>query len=67
MLRTGEAVLIHIHVICQDLKGCHLQLLEIISLYYGEAGMRIERCREGCYDLSNLPAAGKKKIKFVCI
>ena len=28
-----------------------------MSLYYGEAGMRIERCREDCYDLSNLQAA----------
>ena len=26
-------------------------------LYYGEAGMRIKRCREDCYDLSNLQAA----------
>ena len=58
MLRTGQAVLIKIHVLCQDLKGYHLQFLEIMSLYYGEAGMRIERCREDCYDLSNLQAAG---------
>ena len=29
-----------------------------MSLYYGEAGMQIERCREDCYDLINLHAAG---------
>ena len=45
MLRTGQAVLIKTHVFCKDLKGYHLQLLEVMSLYYGEAGMRIERCR----------------------
>ena len=50
MLRAGQAVLIKIHVLCQDLKGYHLQFLEVMSLYYGEAGMRIERCREDCYD-----------------
>ena len=50
MLRTGQAVLIKIHVFCQDLKGYHLQLLEVMSLYYGEASMWIERCREDCYD-----------------
>ena len=43
MLRTGQAVLIKIHVFCQDLKGYHLLFLEVTSLYYGEAGMRIER------------------------
>ena len=32
MLRTGQAVLIKIHALCQDLKGYHLQLLEIMSL-----------------------------------
>ena len=31
-----------------------------MSLYYGEAGMQIERCREDCYDLSNLQAAGEQ-------
>ena len=31
-----------------------------MSLYYGEAGMRIERCREDCYDLCNLQAVGEK-------
>ena len=39
-------MLIKIHVFSQDLKGYHLQCLEAMSLYYGEAGMRIERCRE---------------------
>ena len=58
MLRTGQAVLVKIHVFCQDLKGYHLQFLDVMSLYNGEAGMRIERCREDCLDLSNLQAAG---------
>ena len=31
-----------------------------MSLYYGVASMRIERCRENCYDLSNLQAAGEQ-------
>ena len=31
-----------------------------MSLYYGEAGIRIERCSEDCYDLGNLPAAGEQ-------
>ena len=57
MLRTGQAVLIKIHVFCQDLN---LQFLEVMYLYYGEAGIRIERCREDCYDLSNLQAAGEQ-------
>ena len=60
MLRTGQAVLIKIHVFCQDLEGYHLQFLEVMSLYYGEAGMLIERCREDCYDLSILQAAGEQ-------
>ena len=60
MLRTGQAVLIKIHVFCQDLKGCHLQFLQVMSLYYGEAGMPIEMCREDCYDLSNQQAAGEQ-------
>ena len=46
-----------IHVFCQDLKVYHLQFLEVMTLYYGEAGMRIERRREYCYDLCNLQAA----------
>ena len=54
MLRTGQAALIKIHVFYQDLKGYNLQFLQAMSLYIGEAGMRIERCREDCYDLSNL-------------
>ena len=57
MLRTGQAVLIKILVFCQDLKGYHFQFQEVMSLYYGEAGMRIERCIEDCYDLSNLQAS----------
>ena len=52
------AVLIKINVFYQGLKGYNLLFLEVMSLYYGEAGMRIERCREDCYDLSNLLAAG---------
>ena len=60
MVRTGQAVLIKIHVFCQDQKGYHLQFLEVMSLYHREAGMRIERCREDCYDLSNLEAAGEQ-------
>ena len=53
-------MLIKMHVFCQDLKGYHFQFLEVMSLYYGEAGMRIERCREDCYDLGNLQAAGEE-------
>ena len=53
MLRTGQAVLIMIH-------GYILQFLEIIYLYYGDAGMQIERCREDCYDIGNLQAAEEK-------
>ena len=34
-----------IHVFCQDLKVCYLHFLEVMSLYYGEAGMRIKRYR----------------------
>ena len=60
LLRTGEAVLIKIHVFCQDLKGYYLQFFEVMSLYYGEAVMRIERCREYCYDLCNPQALGKQ-------
>ena len=56
MLSAGQAVLIKIHVFCQDLQRYHLQFLEIVTLYNGEAGMWIERCREECYDLSNLQA-----------
>ena len=63
MLRTGQAELIKIHVFCQDLKGYHLQFLKEMSLCYGEAGMRIERCREDCYDISNLQAAGEQLSK----
>ena len=59
MLSTGQVVLIKIHVFCQHLKGNNLQFIEVMSLHYGEAGMRIERCREDCYDLSNLQTAGK--------
>ena len=40
MLRTGQAALIKIQVFCEDLKGSHLQFIEAMSLYYGEAGMR---------------------------
>ena len=57
MLRTGQVVLIKIHIICQDLKGYHLQILQVSN--YDEPGMRIERCREDCYDLDNLHAAGE--------
>ena len=53
-------MLIKMHVVCQDQKGYHLQFLEAMSLYYGEIGMRIERCREYCYDLGNLQAAGEQ-------
>ena len=60
MMRTGQAVLIKIHVFCQDLKGYHLQFLEVMSLYYGEASMWFERCKEDCYDLSNPQAAGEQ-------
>ena len=31
-----------------------------MSLYYGVASMWIEMCRENCYDLSNLQAAGEQ-------
>ena len=60
MLWTGEVVLIKIHIFCQELKGYHLQFLEVMSLYYGEAGMWIERCRKDSHDLSNLQAAGEQ-------
>ena len=50
--------MIELHALCQELKGYHLQFLEVMFLYYGEAGMRIERCSEDCYDLSNLQSAG---------
>ena len=63
MLRTGQAVLIKIHVFCQNLRGYHLQFLEVMSLRYDEAAMRIERCREDCDDLSNLQAAGEQLSK----
>ena len=53
MMRTGQVVLIKVHVFCQVLKGHNLQFLEVMSLYYDEAGMRIERRREDCYDLSD--------------
>ena len=39
MLRIGQVVLIRIHVFCQDLKGYHLQFLEVMSLYYCEDDM----------------------------
>ena len=57
MLRTGQAVMIKVHVLCQDPKGYHFQFLEVMSLYHGETGMRIERCREDCCDLSKIQAA----------
>ena len=60
MLRTDLEVLIKVHVLCQDLKRYHLQFLEVMSLYYCEAGMCIERCREDCYDLYNLQAVGEQ-------
>ena len=60
MLKTAQAVQIKIHVFCEDLRGYHMLFLEVMSLYYGEAGMRIERCREDCYDLSNLQSAGEQ-------
>ena len=60
MLRTGQAVLIKIHVFSQDLKGYYLLFLEVMTLYYGAAGMRFERYREDCYDLSNPLAAGEQ-------
>ena len=60
MLRTDQAVLIKIHVFCKYLKGYHFQFFEVMSVYYGDAGMRIERCREDCYDLSILQAAGEQ-------
>ena len=59
MLEIGEAVSIKMHVFSQDLKRYHLQFSQVMSLYYGEAGMPIERCREDCFDLCNLQAAGE--------
>ena len=53
-------MLIEIHVFGEDIKGYHLLFLEVMSLYNDEAGMRIERCREDCYDLSNLQAVGQQ-------
>ena len=60
MLRTGQAELINIHVLCQNLKRFQLQFFEVMSLYYGEAGMWIKRCREYSHDLSNLQNAGEQ-------
>ena len=60
MLRTVQTVLIKIHVFRQDLKGYNFLFLQIMSLYYGEAAMRIERRREDCHELSNLQAAGEQ-------
>ena len=31
-------------------KRISFHFFEAVSLYYGEAGMRIERCREDCCD-----------------
>ena len=58
-------MLIKIDVFCQNLKGYHFQFLEVMSLYYGEAGKRIERCREDCYDLSNLQTAGEQFSQII--
>ena len=33
MLRTGQAVLMKIHVFCQDLKGYHLWFLQVSVLW----------------------------------
>ena len=60
---TGQAVLIKTHAFCQDPKGYHLPFLEVMSLYYGEAGMRIERYREDCYDSSNPQVAGEQLLQ----
>ena len=60
MLWTGNAELIKIHVFYQDLRVYHLQFYEVMSLYNGVNGMRLERCRKDCYDLSNLQAAGEQ-------
>ena len=64
MLRTGQAALIKIRVFCQNLKGYNLQFLEVMSLYYGVAAMRIGRYREDCHDLSNLQEQIVKKINL---
>ena len=60
MLKTDQAVLIMLNAFYEELKGYHLQFLEVISLYYDEAGMQIERCREDCYDFKNLQAVGEQ-------
>ena len=57
MLSSSITTIMKIQVFCHDQKGYHLQFLEVISLYNGEASKRIERCREDCQDLSNLQAA----------
>ena len=67
MLRTGQAELMKIHVFCQDLKGYPMQILEVLSLYCGEAGMRIERCRKDCYDLSNLSKLSIANVQNILI
>ena len=56
-------MIIKIHVFCQDLKGYHLQFIEVMSLYYGVFGMRIEWCREDCHNINNLEAAGEQLCK----
>ena len=56
---------IKIPICCQELKGCHLQFPEVMSLYYGKGSMQIERCREDYYDLSNQQAAGEQLSKNI--
>ena len=39
-------------------KRISFAIIEVMSLYYGEGDMPIERCRKGRYNLSNLQAVG---------
>ena len=41
-------------------KRISFAVLEVMSLYYGEAGMRIKRCKEDCHDIRNLQAAAEQ-------
>ena len=45
------------------IKRISFAVLKVMSLYYGETGMRIERCIEDCYDISNVHAAGGQLSK----
>ena len=45
---------------CLLSRPISIAVFEAMSLYNGEAGMQIERCREECYDLRYLQAASEQ-------